>query len=568
MTSRFFQIIWLAVAFLGSTALAEENIRWAPDLAQARVAAAQFKVPLLIHFYGDHCLPCKTLEERVLSQKEVIETLNKYFICIRVNASLDRMTAAEFQVHSWPTDVFVSPDGKTLYQGVCPQDLRNYISTLENVAVMNRDRNTMLAAAQPTQPAAGIAQQAASVGQGSAMNSGLPAPGSQTSSGSPTPSFYTAAAVSQAQQALPVSTSPQQGVQSGPLIASSQPAGITGSTPRSEQQLSSPTPPDFNSSQQGQLPARPELQASIPAPVDRRSESAQNPAFAHIPTREAHQDVQAAGPSATGSTQNHIAQAGSQLSRSRTPDNAQTLNNPYYVPPMQPNYAGASPANVATDAQPGNTAQATLGPALPSYSPQTNPLIATAEGSLPPAAAVGNNPYGLGMAASAASKQSSSGPAPAAGNSPRDIPAQSVSFQPRGATLPPSLNQQPEPQAALPGIGGYCPVALKSSGQWVEGKPQFAVKHRGRVYWLSSQQAMQDFLKSPDAASPVLSGYDPMIFLTEGRLVEGELKHGLHEEDGGKILFFANEQSKDQFERDYDKNSRALNVILSDAGVK
>ena len=79
MTSRFRPALWLALALACGTALAEPGIRWAPNIETARNAAVQFKVPLLIHFYGDNCLPCKMLEERVYSKPEAVETLNKIF---------------------------------------------------------------------------------------------------------------------------------------------------------------------------------------------------------------------------------------------------------------------------------------------------------------------------------------------------------------------------------------------------------------------------------------------------------------------------------------------------------
>ena len=95
--SRLAQILWLVTSLVCGSTFAQGEIRWAPDLATARRAAAQFQVPMLLHFYGDNCLPCKTLEQRVFSQDSVVKTLNKYFISVRINASQERATAAEYQ---------------------------------------------------------------------------------------------------------------------------------------------------------------------------------------------------------------------------------------------------------------------------------------------------------------------------------------------------------------------------------------------------------------------------------------------------------------------------------------
>ena len=78
---------------------------------------------------------------------------------------------------------------------------------------------------------------------------------------------------------------------------------------------------------------------------------------------------------------------------------------------------------------------------------------------------------------------------------------------------------------------------------------------------------MQQFLQNPDACSPVLSGYDPMVFLNEGKLVEGDLKYGLHEQISGSILLFSSSESKQNYEQNYDRNTQALQVVLRQAGV-
>ncbi|HAC90489.1 MAG TPA: hypothetical protein DCF63_07620 [Planctomycetaceae bacterium] len=179
-------LFWLMIALMCGWMLAAEpsnTIRWAPDMATAREASAKYKVPLLVHFYGDGCLPCRTLEDRVLSKPEVVNTLNKFFISIAINATKQPQIAAEFGVHSWPTDVFVGPDGQTLHRGVCPQDIQAYLSVLQNVAVMNRDRNVLLA--QPTKAAPSQSSPAPlgqPVTQQSVTASAPPATGSPTDS--------------------------------------------------------------------------------------------------------------------------------------------------------------------------------------------------------------------------------------------------------------------------------------------------------------------------------------------------------------------------------------------------
>ncbi len=70
---------------------------------------------------------------------------------VRINATRDdgRLLNTASQLAQ---DVFVAPDGKTLVQGVCNQNPGNYLQNLQNVALMNRDRNAMLAGNQQHLP--------------------------------------------------------------------------------------------------------------------------------------------------------------------------------------------------------------------------------------------------------------------------------------------------------------------------------------------------------------------------------------------------------------------------------
>jgi YHS domain-containing protein len=116
-----------------------------------------------------------------------------------------------------------------------------------------------------------------------------------------------------------------------------------------------------------------------------------------------------------------------------------------------------------------------------------------------------------------------------------------------------------------PAIEGYCPVALQSTGGWVSGNREFAIRHRGRIYWLHSAEAVQQFMTAPDKFSPILSGYDPMIFLQEGKLVEGSVQHGLHDSVSGGVFFFSSAESKKAFEAEPERNARALTYVLREA---
>ncbi|MEZ6153561.1 MAG: thioredoxin family protein [Pirellulaceae bacterium] len=230
-----------------------QEIHWAPDIAAARRASIEYKVPVLIHFYGDNCLPCKLLEQNVLNRTEVVDTLNKYFICVKINASQERSTAAQYGVHSWPTDVFISPDGKTLDQGTCKQTPAAYLSVLHGIAVMNRDRNVMFAAEQ-TDRADQVTSQVANYAQpATAAPAGLPAAGQVAPANPQGPNFYSQGAGSAMQQ-LPNSLAPGTAVASGPLLSQNQPHPITTAVQAAGNQIAPAAGPRELNTSDGHLP--------------------------------------------------------------------------------------------------------------------------------------------------------------------------------------------------------------------------------------------------------------------------------------------------------------------------
>lgn len=564
--SAYCMVLALSVAAFTCPIAWSQDINWAPDVAAARRASVEYKVPVLIHFYGDNCLPCKLLEQNVLNRTEVVDTLNKYFICVKVNASQERSTAAQYGVHSWPTDVFISPDGKTLDQGTCKQSATAYLSVLHGIAVMNRDRNIMLAAEQTdranqvtsqnnnyAQPAtaapsavpaamAGTAgSMASSPATGSTQSTGTNAPGLPTAgqvlAGNPQgPNFYTQGAAAGMQQ-LPNSLAPNASVASGPLLSQNQPHAITTAVQAAGNQIAPATGPHALNTNDGHLPPM-EFTGQV---IGTHSGRATDPLAAVAATAP----TVPAAPVVATQTLN----AWNQPQTTRVTGNqGQTLDNPHF-----------NPAPTTSQVAAGQVAQAPLGSMHMASMQSVAPAM--------PNMAVPDLPN-----ATAPSLPNSATAQPA--DSAPKIPASTVSFQPRNAlsieanTLGAQTQATPATtEMASVALEGFCPVALKAQGAWVPGLPQYAVKHRGRVYHLSSPEAMREFLQAPDSSSPVMSGYDAMIFLTEGKLVEGSIQYGLHEQVSGSILLFASAESKQAYEQNFDRNTQALKIVLQKAGV-
>ena len=110
---------------------------------------------------------------------------------------------------------------------------------------------------------------------------------------------------------------------------------------------------------------------------------------------------------------------------------------------------------------------------------------------------------------------------------------------------------QPKPQAANPNpiaLDGFCPIALDGDKPaWVKGDKRFGAVHRGRTYLFASAAAQQQFLADPDRYAPALSGYDPVRFVEEKKIVPGSRAFGWFYED--RYYLFADEAGLRRFEK-------------------
>ncbi|MCY2975406.1 MAG: thioredoxin family protein [Planctomycetota bacterium] len=164
-----------------------------------------------------------------------------------------------------------------------------------------------------------------------------------------------------------------------------------------------------------------------------------------------------------------------------------------------------------------------------------------------PSSRTESNPYCAPVLApdGASSMQCNSGVEPS---------ADSVQAQMVGFARETSQNRYAQASARLggvmseditPAMDGYCAVTLRTQGAWAAGSPQFAIKHRGRIYHCVSEEARQMFLAQPDFYSPILSGYDIVHFCETGKLEPGRREFGC--ESGGHIFLFKDASTYETF---------------------
>ena len=95
------------------------------------------------------------------------------------------------------------------------------------------------------------------------------------------------------------------------------------------------------------------------------------------------------------------------------------------------------------------------------------------------------------------------------------------------------------------GLKGFCPVRLRDHRDLADGHPEFRVQHQGRVYALSSAEALKTFLSDPEKYIPAANGYDVVVHQQSGDTVEGILDHSAWFK--GKLYLFTSAENKDAF---------------------
>jgi YHS domain-containing protein/thiol-disulfide isomerase/thioredoxin len=235
-------------------------------------------------------------------------------------------------------------------------------------------------------------------------------------------------------------------------------------------------------------------------------------------------------------------------------NSAPPLMNPFSQNPSPYLGAGAAPVG-----------DATRHPALPVNSPFAsgvggpqgglgNPAL-NLNSSWPP-----NTQGGLGQSTPAgnAPAQVSQPPMSSGYNSSfQSPPMQNPAIQAPGVSAGIS-SQYGAPQQQTPPAGpkfamdGYCVVSLMeqihlpvNQQQWRKGDLRWGAVHRGQTYLFATQADQQKFLANPDHFTPVLSGFDPVLFVEQNQLVEGRREHGFTHE--GRIYMFATEQNLQKF---------------------
>lgn len=136
MFSRSKLLLVVAAAFCSPVVAAAEpiGVAWRTNLDAAKLEAAQSGRLLLLHFYTQSCMPCKVLDQNVLSQPQVGAAVERSYVPVKVDAEAQPGLRNWLKVEQWPTDVVMTPDGNVVATLGTPQTPDAYIEQLENLA--------------------------------------------------------------------------------------------------------------------------------------------------------------------------------------------------------------------------------------------------------------------------------------------------------------------------------------------------------------------------------------------------------------------------------------------------
>ena len=126
--------ISLFVGLAASLAVAESHVTspWKLDFAAAQAEAKQLNRPLIVHFYGKTCPPCRKMENEVLNKPQVLKLLENGCVAVKVciDSPANNSLRTKYSITLVPTDLILGLDGKVLSRTTAYVPLDQYLATL------------------------------------------------------------------------------------------------------------------------------------------------------------------------------------------------------------------------------------------------------------------------------------------------------------------------------------------------------------------------------------------------------------------------------------------------------
>lgn len=118
-TRLFWICVWIVVlaAVAPRFVVGDEPVRvWRSDFETALQEAEEKKLPVLLHFYADWCMPCKKMDQTVFASAAVKDALTTRFVAVKVNSEKYPQLVQRYGVEILPADVLLDPMGGRVLQ--------------------------------------------------------------------------------------------------------------------------------------------------------------------------------------------------------------------------------------------------------------------------------------------------------------------------------------------------------------------------------------------------------------------------------------------------------------------
>jgi thiol:disulfide interchange protein len=115
---------------------ASQSISWQNSFEAGSALAKQEHKYVLADVYTDWCGWCQRLDKDVFTKKQLVNYLQKDFVCIKVNAEdpAEGTTVADtYKVSGYPCALVFSPDGKYVGRISGYEEADDYMHTLQDI---------------------------------------------------------------------------------------------------------------------------------------------------------------------------------------------------------------------------------------------------------------------------------------------------------------------------------------------------------------------------------------------------------------------------------------------------
>jgi len=103
----------LLVLFIAPQGALADRITWRAFAEGKQQAEASGK-KLMVYFRTEWCGYCDRMEKSTFGDEDVARFLEKRFVPVKIDAEEERKLAAAFQVQSYPTSWFLTPEGEKI----------------------------------------------------------------------------------------------------------------------------------------------------------------------------------------------------------------------------------------------------------------------------------------------------------------------------------------------------------------------------------------------------------------------------------------------------------------------